>query len=272
MFFAELHGKLSRNYSRVHERAEDLLTSTAFQLLRYIPADRGLFPALRRTRRVRFHDHQLVVDRQPPGWLTEPLARADGYEFEFWPGWGAGTGQPELVLTLLAASQRLGRLVVEVKLDSGKSQIEDSEEDCGKSAEPHYPDQLARYWRRLVQGTVPDGVPALGVVYLTAHALPPLEALQESLSQQPGDWLGWLSWRDVWAVAKGAAADHLPARDLADILGHKGLKHFDGFRPPDRPLPPNPAGFWRTRWFAPPAWRGSVAAKQGFWASPEGTK
>jgi hypothetical protein len=271
VLFAELHGKLSRNYSRVHERAEDLLTSTAFQLLRYIPSEEGLFPTLRRVRRVWWHDGRVTVGREPPGWIVEALRRADGYEFAFWPNWGASVGQPELVLTLLSARLPLGRLVVEVKLDSGKSQFGDGDEDAEEPAEPRDPDQLSRYWERLSQNVSRDGVSALGVVYLTAHASPPLDALQESLAGQPGDWLGWLSWRDVWATAAETAGRHLPARDLADILAHKGLKYFNGFRPPERLLPANPVGFWRTRWFAPPmGWR-SPTALQGFWYSSEGT-
>ena len=47
MIFAELHGKLGTDYSLAHERAEDLLTSSAFQLLRYLPPQRGLVALLR---------------------------------------------------------------------------------------------------------------------------------------------------------------------------------------------------------------------------------
>jgi hypothetical protein len=86
--------------------------------------------------------------------------------------------------------QPIGRLVVEVKLDSGKSQLGNADEDDEEATEPRDPDQLSRYWSRLSENAKRDRVPALGVVYLTAHAVPPLDALQESLVRQPGDWLG----------------------------------------------------------------------------------
>lgn len=268
MLFAELHGKLRRSYSRVHERSEDLLTSTAFQLLRYVPAALGFFPALRRVRRVLWADSRAEVSYEPPVWVLQTLSQADDYQFRFWPAWGAGVGQPELVVTLLAAARPLGRFVVEVKLDSGKSQLGHADEDDEESVEPRDPDQLSRYWRRLTQNADLDKKPALGVVYLTAHAVPPLDDLQESLARQPGDWLGWLSWRDVWSVAQ-AAREQLPTRDLADILSHKGLQYFNGFTPPERPLPGAPAGFWRTNWFSQPADRINLSACRGFWSSSE---
>jgi hypothetical protein len=269
VLFAELHGKLSRSYSRVHERAEDLLTSTAFQLLRYVPAADGLFPTLKRTRQVRWNAGLAEVNREPPGWLSDALGRADDYAFAFWPSWGVGVGQPELVLTLLASARPLGRLVVEVKLDSGKSQLGNGDEASEDPVDPCDPDQLSRYWGRLQANAKLDEVPALGVVYLTAHAVPPLDDLQESLAREPGDWLGWLSWRDFWAVAE-AMKRYLPARDLAEILAHKGLKYFDGFSPPEQPLNATRVGFWRRRWFGPPtSWR-PLLAPGGFWVSSEG--
>src|SRR5262249_42437434 len=145
-------------------------------------------PVLGRTRQVRWEGAGVAVDRDPPAWLTTVLAQTDGYGFEFWPHRGAGVGQPELIITLLIAATPLGRLLVEVKLDSGKSQLAEGEGE-GPS-EPRDPDQLSRYWRRLRQNAEADGVPALGVVYLTAHAVPPLGDLTESLGRQPGDWLG----------------------------------------------------------------------------------
>ena len=52
MLFAERQRKLGRDGSRAHDRAEDLLTSTAFQLLRYLPLADGLLAVLGRARAV----------------------------------------------------------------------------------------------------------------------------------------------------------------------------------------------------------------------------
>ncbi|HUX02753.1 MAG TPA: hypothetical protein VMY35_17460, partial [Phycisphaerae bacterium] len=50
MIEADLRGKLGRDASLAHDRAEDLLTSTVFGVLRYIPERTGVFPALMRSR------------------------------------------------------------------------------------------------------------------------------------------------------------------------------------------------------------------------------
>jgi hypothetical protein len=99
MLFAERHWRLGRNGSRAHDRAEDLLTSTAFQLLRYLPANNGLFAMLRRSRAVRWDSPQAIVETEPPPWLKH-LNQATHYDLEFWPHWGIGVGQPEVVVSL----------------------------------------------------------------------------------------------------------------------------------------------------------------------------
>jgi hypothetical protein len=60
--------------------------------------------------------------------------------------------------------------------------------------------------------------------------------------------LGWLSWRDVWRVARDCeqATGSLPAQDLARLLSHKGFGGFEGFHG----LPTTDfetSSFWR--WF-----------------------
>ena len=91
------------------------------------------------------------------------------------------------------------------------------------------------------------------MVYLTSHPAPPTEELAASVAREPGDWLGWLSWRDVWSAVR--TSELLPARDLADILAAKGLKGFDGFCPRTWVPPGQPWHYWLAsskRWFAQP--------------------
>jgi hypothetical protein len=243
MLFAETHGKLARDGSNAHDRAEDLLTSTAFQLLRYLPLEVGLFAVLRRVRAV---DKDGRVTTALPSWLKlEGVTRA---AYDPWPPWGAH-GYPDMVVELFAGEDSIGRMVIEVKLDAGKSGSADNDdEETGEEVETAVadPDQLRKYW----QGLQRHGTAALGVVYLTAHAVPPAEELATSVAREPGDWLGWLSWRDVWAAVR--TRDELPARDLTAILAAKGLKGFDGFHAKPIALPPC-GRFWTSapvRWFA----------------------
>lgn len=240
MLFAERHRKLGRDGSRAHDRAEDLLTSTAFQLLRYLDPVVGLLAVLNRVRAV--GPDGRTIPSLPP-WLD--LGGVTSALCEFWPRWGE-FGEPDVVVTVLAGETPVGRLVVEAKLDATKSG-EAGDEEATDAADP---DQLRRYWQGL---RAAPGAPPLGVVYLTPHATPPRDELAASLAREPGDWLGWLSWRDVWAAMR-AAGDALPARDLAEILAAKGLKAFDGF---GACVPPSLASspvFWPRRVNAPIRW------------------
>lgn len=239
MLFAERHRKLGRDGSRAHDRAEDLLTSTAFQLLRYLPLADGLLAVLGRVRAVGA-DGQ--IQPTAPTWCD--LTDITAVKYDFWPHWGQH-GQPDVVLTLHAADAVLGRLVVEVKLDSGKSGSAEDEAAADEVETPD-PDQLRKYWQGL---RATPGGPALGVVYLTSHPVPPTDELAESVAREPGDWLGWLSWRDVWSAVRVCAA--LPAQDLTEILAAKGLKGFDGFHAKPVAVPAS-GRFWvpmKREWF-----------------------
>ena len=211
MLFAERHRKLGRHGSRAHERSEDLLTSTFVQLLRYIPLEEGLLAVLSR---VRSATPDGGLDKRPT-WLPQKVSSV---VYECWKRVGAS--EPDVVVTLFEGVRKLGRIVIEVKLDSAKSG-EDGEDIAVEIPR----DQLARYWRGLNDGNVH----ALGVIYLTSQASPPVVELASSLRSAPGDWLGWLSWGDVWTALRRSM--HLAARDLADILQAKQLSHFRGFEP-----------------------------------------
>ncbi len=280
MLFAERHGKLGRDGSRVHDRAEDLLTSTVFQLLRYLPPHDGLFAVLNRVRAVRWDGVRAVVDSARPAWLSA-LDSATDYKLTFWLHWGKDVGQPELVIELKSLDKPLARFLVEVKLDSGKSQLADDEPGQPEPAPAKPKDQLFRYWNHLAGLNNAEGFPPGGLVYLTAHATPPLDDLAESLRQQPAggrcDWLGWLSWRGVWSEMRAASKHYLPAADLADILAAKRLKGFDGFEAVKRGTvwrpPAGPCRFWsqvERRWFATP--KPDQFPAHSFWTHSEERK
>ncbi len=264
MIFAELRGKLGVDYSRAHERAEDLLTSTVFGLLRYLtPAD-GLLAILQRARPVRVEDGTIEA-RPDPNWLEVGLVADVGVEF--WPYW-PGYGEPDVLLTLRdRAGQPVSLVLIEAKLHSpksGRAGVDDELTEEGAAD----PDQLVRYWRGL---QVLPGFPSIPrhLVYLTKHGAAPAGELAESVRRAPEMRLAWLSWRDIWAVADSAAGTSLPAADLAQLLAYKGLKNFNGFGAV--PWQPHPAShFWRRHgWFtrAQP-WRGAAGAAS-FWGREE---
>jgi hypothetical protein len=196
MIFAEIHGKLGVNYSRAHDRAEDLLTSTVFGLLRYIPSQDWLLAVMRRVRSVRSVEG-IVTIQQDFEWLD--VAKVATVTVDFWPYWTA-IGEPDILLTLEDAVGCLVAMVlVEAKIHAPKSgrAVEDDDE-LADDAIPD-PDQLVRYWQGL-RNRVPGKAQAR-IIYLTKHGAPPTQELGESIRREPGMKLAWLSWRDIWAVA-----------------------------------------------------------------------
>jgi hypothetical protein len=220
MIFADLHGKIS-SVTRLHERAEDVLTSTAFGLLRYLPEKDGLLPLLQLARRVRLAGDDVLVDHDP-SWL--PFQRWSRCDLDFWPKFG-DYGEPDLRLQMFDASGSVDALIlIEAKYMSPKSGQAGADEPFDPAVPD--PDQLVRYWQALSRAAPQRATKA--IIYLTAHAAPPTDELEQSLRRQPEAQLGWLSWRDVWRVAS-AACHAKPMGDLATLLGHKGLKPFTGF-------------------------------------------
>jgi hypothetical protein len=291
MVFAEIHGKLGPDYARAHERAEDLLTSTVFGLLRYVPLADGLLAAIQQVRPVRIDDQDRVEVLPDSKWVD--VSGVVDARLDFWPYW-RGFGEPDVLLTL---SDGLGRpcavVLVEAKLHAPKGgrsrhaqepaddvllydeqDPDDAGDDLADDAAPD-PDQLVRYWTGLHQ-RVPTGVQAR-MIYLTKHAAPPADDLGESVRKArnaggPPMELAWLSWRDIWVVAQRAAgrerpdADSArPAADLARLLAHKGLKPFTGFHgEPWRT--PRSIGFWTgPGWFARHSGGRIWAVGPGFW-------
>lgn len=263
MVQAELRNKLGTDGSRAHDRAEDLLTSTVFGLLRYLPLREGLLSLLGRARPVRAGGDGIEA---PPhdGWIdVSGVTRA---ELSFWPSFGP-FGEPDLLIHLWDGERLLHAVLIEAKLHSPKSGAAgESAEDATEEDVPH-PDQLVRYWRGLQLRPEVTGV-GCSLVYMTSRSMPPLKELHESIVHSPEMRLAWLHWGDAWAVAHRVATsgDCLPAQDLAALLAHKGFRGFIGFDQPSIPTLQLPASFWRPR----KLFRGSPPPEEvtRFWEKP----
>lgn len=253
MIDADIHGKLRPDGSNAHARSEDLMTSTVFGLLRHLPACDGIVALLDRVRPAFLEGENLDVQANASSggrWLD--LSAATDCDFRFWPRFGT-YGQPDLLLTFMDRSgAAVHRVVVEVKLHSGKSGEADDEGQV--VADPEWTnDQLARYWHGLatyLKEHQLDSVPHT-VVYLTAHATPPIEDLAASLFAAPAMRLGWLCWHDVWYVVAPLAQAGVTAaaKDLVRLLEHRGFCEFRGFQHDAPPSPPS-GGYWQPGvWF-----------------------
>lgn len=250
MIEADIRGKLGRDGSRAHDRAEDLLTSTVFGLLRYLPNEVGLHAVLKAAKPVLQLDRKAARLGEPSIFL-EQLAPS----FQFWPSLGR-FGEPDLVIELRTQSAELVRaILIEVKLHSPKSGSAEEDEDFDE--EYPDPDQLVKYWQFL--GKQYPSFVSKDLIYLTSHSSPPFDELLSSLSRAPGMRLHWMSWRDVWRALSPCSA--LPAADIKRLLENRGFRPFCGFAA--APLSVPASGFWQdASWFSnlPTSW-----PSKGFW-------
>ena len=222
MIPALLHGKLSRE----QENMEDILTSSVFGILRYLPAEKGLLPFLRKTQ---------TIDGRPCPIDVGEGARAD---YLFWPTlkergllgeteFECHSCEPDVLLKIHRADGSRLYILIEAKLYSGKS--------SGPSEDPvTLHDQLAREWENLVFLSRRDNAESL-LIFLTADFSIPADQIRESeeeyLRKRPGGRFvcGWLTWRQIPIVfASHADNDHLPQRDLVELCKRLNLRFFDG--------------------------------------------
>ncbi len=262
---ALMKGKLSRR----QENMEDLLTSTVFGLLRYLPpAYLGRF---------------LALASDPDGEMPlEPLGKeARLLDVRFWPPMstpGCSSCEPDVLIEMESGGARY-RVLVEAKYLSGKSSFADAPAEeaptiVAVAAAQAVKDQLAREWENLAA----SGGGNLALVYLTADAAFPRQDVQEAQDELvrsrgiKGNIL-WLSWRHLFrTVANGEVP--LPLADLLAALRRLGLSDFTGIRLADTSLPQ----WWRfipaPRLFpfeitSPGSWRFDRQASQLKWRLPE---
>lgn len=263
MIEAEIKGKLGSNFSRAHERSEDLLTSIVFGLLRYVPYDNGLRMVLSAARRVSMDPGGLQIcdsTVENNAWLH--IDNAGAYQLDFWPSLGK-FGQPDILLRLFDQDGNLFHtLILEVKLYSPKSgEAEEGEEYIEEVPDK---DQLVKYW----QGVTRQGDKKSGktIIYLTSHYSPPMEELQGAIGREKNMRLAWLSWRDVWKAItpKTPVKGHTPMGDLSKLLAYRGFKGFTGFD-----LPPFIMPVRRNFWDLFSLVNSRAWPQEGFWGTNE---
>lgn len=156
------------------------------------------------------------------------LPAYDDATIELWPR--LTTGEPDVRITLRSGERVVGTVLVEAKLGASKSG--DGMTDSGGDDPATVDDQLARY---LIGQAQLD--PTCVLIYLTHHAVMPVEDLQASATCLDrlgrGDLaarLYWLPWRDVERIIARriqAGADYVRVRD---VLRRAEMWWFDGMR------------------------------------------
>lgn len=221
MIQALLQGNLSRS-----QVSEDLLTSTVFGLLRYIPDEVGLIPFLAKAK--------TEDDRSPLDCLTHGALREG--DVEFWPSYGD--------------KERIPDAVVHFRLPSGEKLVIAIEAKLGSSKSPAAPipgfrseDQLAGQWQMLKR-KAPTA--RCVVVYLTAHVGIPSADLDNSARSVPElrPNLAWLSWRALHDVLTAMGQRGKVEEDLLALLDRMDLRSYS-LRLPYRVV----SGTWKYRAF-----------------------
>lgn len=265
MIAGYLRGKLGRSGSAAHERGEDLLTSTVFGLLRYLPLQDGIVPVLQQARRVEVGSGGEVHLAQPGSLIKDEVL---GTSYRFWPRLDK-FGEPDLLLEI-KTQNGTSHILLEVKLYSPKSgkkgDYEDGESENGENEdveEPALPsrDQLARYWQAL-NGEDYRGTHC-AIVYLTAHPTAPTEDLRSSLEEARSAELFWLSWFDVWAAINARPSSAI-SEDVSALLRYMRFNEFKGFGSSAIHIPQR-AALWHNVWFGGGLAMASLPRSGRFW-------
>lgn len=230
MIQAELHRKFTSN--------EDQFVSTVLGLLSYLVPAHGVLRLISRAR---------PLGREGLGRLAAEMDIPTNADVQvlYWPR-TRHHGVPDALVVVRSGGTIVRLVVIEAKLGSGKSQwSEDSDDDDSNDAalEPsaaELADQLARYWQALKGGAF-EGIERLpaeqcAVIYLTHHALMPIDDLRETCSRAADVRLAWLSWHDVWRMATELASavdlgrtERAITSDLCAFLAYRGFAAFHGF-------------------------------------------
>lgn len=213
MIPALMHGKLPAEL----EGMEDLLTSSVFSAVSYMPYEQGLHRVL-----------SMTEGTSSKEWLPSPDKNVS-VSYEYWPWWTATGGvgsEPDVVISFVRHAKVVVRLLIEAKLWSGKSNPSSSD----------VKDQLAREWLCLVTKCEADGsLPAM--IYLTAWksgAILEIDESREVLQRQRPEvtakyplacgWLSWSHFREAFRRSDGPIE-----RDLCSLIARLVEGDFTGF-------------------------------------------
>jgi hypothetical protein len=223
MMQAELHGHASREILT----NEDYLTSTVFGHLRYLPPNIFWERFFSRAVGIQSETHTLLDYLKNAS--AEP-SRADSLRVCFWPS-HSELGTPDLCLCFSGEGLRPVVVVIEAKLDAGKS-------GTGEN------DQLLRYLlliRRLTELDLPLTAhdrqrAAKALLFLTPHnSSAELRETAELCHDRALETLLFRAqWQDITAAASACSlntsgSSRTILEDIAHFLRRRNLEYFSGF-------------------------------------------
>ena len=222
VLIAEIKGKAVPEL----EGVEDLITSSVFGHLRLVPPS-GFWADF-------FTRAKTVEAKSLTESLTEHSIALSAYQrldMRFWGNFDT-YGEPDLLLCFSGGDQEPLLVLIEVKLNSGKSSVGEK-------------DQLAKYMGLIDDSShfaVWPSEPHLRMlVYLTrAFASNDLcESAQQCSQADARSRMFGMEWNDVLEVSAAHSKDNFLLGEVRDFLKRRGLERFAGFSPvllPELPL------------------------------------
>jgi len=228
MIQAELNGKLPEV-----ENSEDVLTSSVFGLLRYLPPQKGIFRILEQTKDYSSRRNPLIVNLKAK---NINLSQYDEVNYYFWE-YSSKHGEPDLILIIRSSEKKIVPLMlcIEVKYLSEKSRAGEYDQlmdyclslENAASRKTFSEEGIAEF----------EGVFA-GVVYLTYFSQ--YAAVQESLKEigkrglkNYESKLYELRWNDITRALKGIESggkyEQKIVNDLVELMKKKNFVDFEGF-------------------------------------------
>jgi Holliday junction resolvase-like predicted endonuclease len=238
MLIAEIHGKRFPEA----EGQEDWLTSAVFGHLRHIPP--GIFwPDL--------FNRAFTIGENPSSLYSRvcaagvQLANYSDLDILFWKCFD-GYGEPDIILQFSGGTQAPLIVIVEVKLNSGKSGVGED-------------DQLKRYLELMDDRAA--FFPASKVntdqcylVYLTRNFAKmeiedSVNRSVESGKKDAAERLYGLQWQDVLECAEAIRDSRSLLEEVAEFLKRRGFEAFRGFNSWVPPLKSASGAFYGSRYF-----------------------
>ncbi|MDD3876658.1 MAG: hypothetical protein PHT69_08560 [Bacteroidales bacterium] len=199
MLQAFTHNKLGRWLTKSPWQIEDLLTSVFFGTCEYAGIDGWnyvLNPVLSNACFINDNGKKTKLNTLPDD--------VKEIEYLFWEHFSAfeengittSSGEPEVIIIITSESNERYVILIEVKLNIGKSSI-------ANESELIISDQLSKYYKHLQKFATEKNAIPLGVVYITPSVAYPKEEIIDSLTElkKLGETedakIFWLSWRSV---------------------------------------------------------------------------